>query len=82
MSTSHAATNPFAVPPDTTWRTVLPIVGVPLAVENFKAPTDENVGSVNNDVEPIEVGFLRIPICEKLVFVGKSLVVEVSNLKW
>ena len=55
-------------------------MGVPLTVENFKAPTDENVGSVNNDVEPIEVGFLRIPICEKLVFVGKSLVVEVSNL--
>ena len=49
-------------------------------VENFKAPTDENVGSVNVDVEPIDVGFLRIPICEKLVFTGKSLVVDVSNL--
>ena len=35
---------------------------------------------MNNDVEPMDVGFLTIPICEKLVFVGKSFVVDVSNL--
>ena len=51
-----------------------------MVVENFKAPTDENVGSVNIDVEPIDVGFLRIPICENCVFTGKSLLFYVSNL--
>ena len=55
-------------------------MGVPFAVDSFNAPTDENVGSVNNEVDPIDVGFLRIPIWEKLVLTGKSFVVDVSNL--
>ena len=80
VSTSYAATNPLAVPAVTTWLIVSPIWGVPLAVDSFKAPTDENVGSVNNEVDPIDVGFFRIPIWEKLVLTGKSFVVDVSNL--